>query len=268
MVLNKNSIIIDPNPDRICDKELFNYVAHVLCFEGEFQFFINDQRFVLTKGDCMILIAREMMNNYKASADLRIEVIYVTPEFIEVATPKNNYGIIGTIALSVNPIFRPSDSIFLLLQKDFKDVKERLESNHIFLDDVMICQTQLMFLDFYDAHAKLYGTNKISNQQSSLIEKFMKMLWQGDYVEHRDIIYYADRLCITPKYLSELTKQVSGMSANYWITRFTIIHIRRLLNDRNMTFSEISDMFGFSSPAYFSRFVQKNLGAPPSAFRQ
>lgn len=100
------------------------------------------------------------------------------------------------------------------------------------------------------------------------MSRFMQMLSRGDYVEHREVSYYADKLFVTPKYLSEVSKGVSGMTANYWITRFTVIHIRRLLQEKKLTFTEIADMFGFPSLAYFSRFVLKNLGAPPSKFRE
>ena len=79
---------------------------------------------------------------------------------------------------------------------------------------------------------------------------------------------FADKLFVTPKYLSEVCKSVSGKTANYWITRFTIIHIRRLLQQREKSFTEIAYMFDFSSPAYFSRFVQKHLGKTPTNFRE
>ncbi|MGF0097582.1 helix-turn-helix domain-containing protein [Prevotella sp. SGI.027] len=73
---------------------------------------------------------------------------------------------------------------------------------------------------------------------------------------------------VTPKYLSEVCKIVSGKTAFYWINRFTTIHLRRLLKEHELSFKQISDQFGFSSLAYFSRYVQKNLGMPPSAFRE
>lgn len=79
--------------------------------------------------------------------------------------------------------------------------------------------------------------------------------------------YYADCLCVTSKYLSEVSKKVSGYTANYWINRYTTLDISRLLRDKSLTFVRISDMFGFSSPAYFSRYVQQHLGVNPTKYR-
>jgi len=81
------------------------------------------------------------------------------------------------------------------------------------------------------------------------------------------VAWYADQLCITPKYLSEVTKEISGFAANFWINRYTVLEISRLLQDKSLTFVQISDMLGFSSPAYFTRYVQKNLGANPTEYR-
>ena len=94
------------------------------------------------------------------------------------------------------------------------------------------------------------------------------MLEQGEYERNRNIGYYADKLCVTSKYLSEVSKKVSGLPANYWITRYTSLEISRLLRDKSLSFTDISDRFGFSSLSHFSLYVQNNLGATPTDFRE
>ena len=100
------------------------------------------------------------------------------------------------------------------------------------------------------------------------MNRFLSMLEEGVYREHREVTYYADRLCVTSKYLSEVSKKASGYAANYWINRYTALDISRQLRNKSLTFVQISDMFGFSSPAYFSRYVQQNLGVKPSDYRE
>lgn len=65
-----------------------------------------------------------------------------------------------------------------------------------------------------------------------------------------------------------MSKAVSGFTANYWINRYTALDISRLLRNKDLSFVEISDMFNFSSPAYFSRYVQRTLGLNPSQYRE
>ena len=96
---------------------------------------------------------------------------------------------------------------------------------------------------------------------------FVAMLERGDYRKNREVTYYASELCIAPKYLSEISKSITGNSANWWINRFTVLDISRQLRDRSLSFVDISEMFNFSSPAYFSRYVQRYLGESPSEYR-
>lgn len=96
---------------------------------------------------------------------------------------------------------------------------------------------------------------------------FLENAGDGTYREHREVSYYVDCLCITSKYLSEVLKKVSRYAANYWINRYTIFDISRLLRDKSLSFVQISDMFSFSSQAYLSRYVQQNLGFNPTEYR-
>ena len=102
----------------------------------------------------------------------------------------------------------------------------------------------------------------------SLMERFLALLERGDFRRNREIAYYADKLFVTSKYLSEVCKKVSGFPANYWINRFTVLDISRQLRDKKRSFTELTDLYGFSSPSYFSRYVQKYLGASPTDFRE
>jgi AraC-like DNA-binding protein len=137
----------------------------------------------------------------------------------------------------------------------------------MFHQDVMINAVQTMIIDYFEIHAHIYKETEQSTQTTQVMSDFLALLERGDYREHRDIAYYADLLCVTPKYLSEVSKKSSGMGANFWINRFTILEISRLLRDKTISFTEITDMFNFSSTSYFSRYVQNNLGVSPSAYR-
>ena len=152
---------------------------------------------------------------------------------------------------------------------NFDYIKRRLAlTHHHFHREAMINAIQCMIIDFFDFHVELYGNDKVSSQSAQIMDGFLALLERGDFYANREIGYYADKLCVTPKYLSEVTKKVSGFPANYWITRYTALEISRLLRDKSLTLTEISDQFNFSSPSYFTRFVQKYLGANPMDFRE
>ena len=112
------------------------------------------------------------------------------------------------------------------------------------------------------------GEKDFSMTQSELATRFIRMLEGGMYKTHRDLAYYAGKLCVSAKYLSEVMKAVSGFPATYWINRFTIVDIQRCLKDPSLTLTQIADEFNFSSLAHFSRYVFTHLGKYPSQYRE
>ncbi|MBQ8656238.1 MAG: AraC family transcriptional regulator [Prevotella sp.] len=262
-------IIIDDTLSRIGNSQLAGYLCHAYCHAGHCTFERNGKKSRMEQGDCLIIPRRgDLVRNLQESADFAVDVIYVTQEFIEISTPRSNYGMKGHLALFENPIMKLNPEQQARCANNFAVIRQRLaQPQHHFYRDVLTNAVQTMILDFFDFHAEMYGEDKISSQNDQLMSQFIEMLEQGDYRKNRDIAYYADKLCITPKYLSEVSKKVSGLPANYWITRYTSLDISRLLRDRSLTFTDIADMFGFSSPAHFSRYVQNNLGAKPSDLR-
>lgn len=261
-------VIFEDTLKNVDDGTKNNYLCHAYCHEGECRFSFNVKDYVMTAGDCLIVRRIELMKNVHESADFRVDVVYVTSQFITISTPQSNYGTRGGLSLFNNPIMHLTPEMQEVCALDFDYIRRRLALNtHKFHRDAMINAVQAMIIDFFDFHATIYGTDDTVTQQfSMLMNKFLAMLERGDYRKNREIGYYADILCVTPKYLSEVSKKVSGYPAAYWITRYTSLDIARLLRSKRLSFTEISDMFGFSSESYFSRYVQKYLGAPPSSF--
>lgn len=141
------------------------------------------------------------------------------------------------------------------------------DTEHRFYREMLINAMQTAILDFFDFHARIYDESDISTQMPPSYIVSWECWRDGTYREHREVSYYVDCLCITSKYLSEVLKKVSRYAANYWINRYTIFDISRLLSDKSLSFVQISDMFSFSSQAYLSRYVQQNLGFNPTEYR-
>lgn len=62
-------------------------------------------------------------------------------------------------------------------------------------------------------------------------------------------------------------QKVSGKSATYWIDRFTLQEITRLLRQKELSLTAISEYLNFSSISYLSRYVQKRIKVTPSEYR-
>lgn len=272
----KNVIVADSllhlsgsNYGLFCNDDCSNrYLVHAFCMGGHCRFVFNGREFELHKGDLMIVRKGRLIERMQPSADFKVKIIYVTSDFISLCSPQSNYGTKGQLALFLNPVMHLTPDQQDVCRSDFRMVEQRMaDTGHHFRRDILIATVQMLILDFFDFHSHLYEETDISTQSASIMNRFISMLEDGAYRKNREVSYYADQLCVTPKYLSEVSKKVSGYAANYWINRYTTIDIARLLRNKSLTFVNISDMFGFSSPAYFSRYVQHNLGMSPTMYR-
>ena len=263
-------VIIKENLVLLGTEAINRYISHVYCYEGTCEICFNDSHFLLEKGDCMIIISNKLVESVTPSTDFRCKVIYINSPFLEICTPENNnYYVKGSMSLFLNPVMKLTQEEQEICKSDFKEVEKRLQNtSHHFYQEVLMSTIQILFLDFYEFHARIYGYEEVPLQGAIILSRFFSMLEGGAFRTHREVAYYASVLCIVPKYLSELCCKVSGITANAWIKRFTIQEIKRLLKDKSLTIVQIADQLNFTSPSYFNRYVHKNLGMSPMDFRR
>ena len=79
---------------------------------------------------------------------------------------------------------------------------------------------------------------------------------------------FADRLCVSPKYLTSVCNQRSNKSAGDLITMSFVNRIKQLLLYSDMTVKEIANSLNFENLSFFGKYVKKHLGASPNTFRK
>ena len=168
-----------------------------------------------------------------------------------------------------NPILKLTKEEAIKCKKDLNAIVERAKDrDHSYYLDALAVSCLQLFLDVFDFENRIYGPTHVPLRSARLIRDFIKLLQNGEYKSHREVAYYAGKLFVTAKYLSDVCRTVTGHPANYWIHHFVNIDIRLHLRNRRLSVLEISEKFNFSSPAHFTRYVQAQLGESPSAIRE
>lgn len=264
----ERNIVITNNLSDIYAPEYAGFLGHALCTGGSCRIWFNGKELEMKAGDLMIVRRGKLIEKIRLDNGFQVTAILISSKLIELSTPQSNYGMKGQLALFLDPIMRLTPQQYEQCRRNFDNVQSRLrQTGHHFYRDMIINKVQALILDFFDFHASLYNESDISTQYAITMNNFLQLLENGEYRHHREVTWYADKLCVTSKHLSDVSKTVSGYAANFWINRYTTLDISRLLRDKSLSFVQISDMFGFSSPAYFSRYVLKNLGVNPTEFR-
>lgn len=102
---------------------------------------------------------------------------------------------------------------------------------------------------------------------SNVFRNFLSLL-SSSYPKSRSVAYYADKLCLTPKYLSTVCKEVSGETASELINRYVVKDIDFLLKQRGRSVKEICNELEFPNLSFFGRYVKKHLGLSPKQYRE
>ena len=105
-----------------------------------------------------------------------------------------------------------------------------------------------------------------TNRSRMIFDQFIKLVSQN-YARHRNVGFYADKLCLTPKYLSKLIKDTSGRSAPEWIDSYVVLEAKNLLKYSNAAIKEIVYTLNFPNQSVFYKFFKARTGQTPSEYR-
>ena len=103
--------------------------------------------------------------------------------------------------------------------------------------------------------------------QQELCERFITLVSEN-YKEKREIGYYANKLCVSNKYLSSLLKQETGLTALQWIEKYVVLYAKSCLSSTSMTVQQISYELFFPSQSVFGKYFKRVEGISPKQYRQ
>lgn len=96
--------------------------------------------------------------------------------------------------------------------------------------------------------------------------RFIDLLTKFPKISRR-VDFYADKLCLTPKYLTTLVREATGKSAKDWIDDFIISNAQFLLRRSDMSIQQIASELNFPNQSFFGKFFKEHTGYAPSEYR-
>ncbi len=107
---------------------------------------------------------------------------------------------------------------------------------------------------------------KPTSKSSALVDNFLKLL-QEYHTMHRNVGFYAGKLCLTPKYLSRVIRDATGKSAPEWIDSYVILEAKNLLKHSGLAIKEIVFQLNFPNQSVFYKFFKARTGMTPTEYR-
>ena len=246
-----------------------DFIMMVFCLGGELSFILNQQKVVLHANEVVLVSHNDIGEIVEINKHFEVFVIgFSNRNYFENVYSKSAWE------------FRN----FLLFRKHFPIPEQDMKEYYMFYELMRNKLSDESFIPKKEFIAKsltlmgvimqntIINASKLVPQNSKqrnilLLEQFINLV-KLHFRKQHNLQFYADELCITPKYLSQLVYETSGHFASDWIKKYLIDEAKTLLKEGKYTANQVADALGFTNASYFTRFFKRETQMTPMQYQK
>lgn len=248
---------------------MINGAGLMVCRQGNFTFSLNMKVFSAQAGETVFIPEDSLFQVLSESEDLQLFIFIYQIEPIRDIIGNSVATMYLYMQLRTEPcyVWNTGDEEEVLKYMSLPDNTLHLDNN-TFNDN----EQRLLLLGLTYRICSIYN-RKLMNLKTTVGHKheiFIRLIQLIDahYTEERGVEFYADKLCLSPKYLSALSKSVCGFTVQELIFKSIIRKSISLLKNTQKNIQEIADFFNFPNASYFGTFFKKQTGMSPQQYRK
>ncbi len=270
--LSDDMLILDDftNVNLTCEALQLGFLAFAFCTRGQASFGLNAQIVKIEAGDLFIGIGEQVFNKREVSKDFQAVTILVSRKYMNDSLAGLHQLWQYLQFLYRNPVIHLAEDEGRWTESSFNYIKMRLNrTQHSYMDKTITALIRLFYFDVCDLlsrHATTLPREKTGNC-SMIFNRFIQLL-DSNYKKERNVSWYSEQLCLTPKYLSEAVKAASGKTAGQWISDFVIMETKQLLCNTSLSVKEISQRMNFTNQSFLGKYFKNATGVSPSDYRR
>ena len=243
----------------------------LLCTEGMAQFDYDGRTIQLRKGDLFLfLVLNTLVNNFMMSPDFDCRQVWVTRKEAWNINMFGQTSISDLMTLRQHPKVTLSEAEASLMDSHFRLLCREMRERHIYSGIVrsmvgtFLLKALSLVRRYADCDGQVKDTSSLHGKQ--LVERFMEIVEQSDG-RIRRVDTFAQRLNVTPKYLSRLMKDIANRRPSDIILLFTMKAIERRLRFTDMTMQQIAYDLKFANASFFGKYFREHSGMTPMEYR-
>lgn len=244
---------------------------YVICQVGQMHITINGNEYQIKKNGILICTGLHIISDAMISTDFKCSIIGISHKKLVELFIGDNETVSHFLCIKDNPVIQLEDEdIYLLkLYKDIFDVKCRdseTQYSNLIIDKLLYAVIYEL-IQIYTKHTSFSKEVDLSSTRGySYGQRFLALLTE-DKCRHRKVEYYAEKLCITPRYLSVICCKETGKTPSEWIKEQIVGHIRYYLLNTTLSVKEICSELDFPNSSFFCKFTKQHLGMTPMEYR-
>ena len=242
----------------------------VLCLEGKATAMIEGKEYFIEKGDMVFSHPNQFIQNAMVSCDFKCRGFLMSPTYFESIFLVGGNMWEVSFLLRNQPLFHLDEKLSNMFLFNFEILKNKLGTVDLpHHKEIVKLLLQSMLYEFYDFISPMLNSQLTERNYSSadVIFKHFMSIASAEAPRRKDVAYYADKLCITPKYLSAICKKQTGNTASEIINKITVRYISQMLLSSDKSIKEIASDTGFDNLSFFGKYVRRELGMSPREYR-
>jgi AraC-like DNA-binding protein len=244
---------------------IFEGVAFGVCLQGSARVRINSKVYEVNDHTIITVVPNHIIEPLRKSDDFLIELLVFSLDFASDLP----LDISAVKAVGRMPCLQVGDRDKELLRTFHQLIVQWYgQQEYILRQEVakgLLYVLSLQVAAIYEK-ADVEIKHIATSRQEELTEKFLKLL-VAHYAEERSPAFYASKLCVATKYLSQVVKEVTGDTSFAWINKLVIIGAKHRIKTSGRTIAQISEDMNFPNPSFFGRFFKKHTGVTPLKYK-
>lgn len=240
-----------------------------LCTEGKAQYTVDTRQRQVGRGDVIIVSQGQVVADYLMSQQCRGVAVMMSGNFFrDIISDVHELSSLFLFS-RMHPVFHLTDGQAATILGYTRLIKQKVdETEHHFRRELV---TSLMQSLVYDMSNVIYisqqsGTVKRTRAEE-IFTDFIRLV-EANFRSQRRVSWYADALCITPKYLSETVKNVSRRSPIEWIDNYVTLEMRVMLRNSTISIKEMTQQLHFPNQSFLGKYFKERVGVSPSEYRK
>ena len=217
--------------------------------------------------DLAVIPPGHVLQAQESSDDYLVSLLVISPQFLQ-KLEHQHASTLDHVEFHSRSAFHLNNEQYKGVLAYFKILHAISEINHPEREELLANQMKIgaKLIEIYLKENGMITTPERTHIQE-LLHRFQNAV-VTHFHESRKVQFYADLLCLSPKYFGSIIKEETGIPASEWITRYVTVQAKSLLrHSRNMNIQQISFQLGFPDPAAFTRFFKANTGMSPKEYR-
>lgn len=241
----------------------------ILCTAGKGRIGIDLREYDVERDTLVIIQPKNYVHLYEYDSESRANIVACSRRMVEEVLPKLTDLLPLLMHHRTEPVSHLSPEESSELSVFYHFLKRKLAGPHTpFLQRKVVCMLQAALFEMMDIqHSREENPFEKRSRKEEIMARFILSVSENFRI-CREVGFYAEKLCITPKHLSAICKEISGRTAGEWIENYVTMEAKVLLKTTDLSVQEISSSLNFANQSIFGKYFKRQTGFSPTEFRR